>query len=60
MRKYALGGIDSLNFKECLEAGLTRYIVMSGAMRCEDELRFVKNFLLNINYIIFKVILAFC
>ncbi|MCZ6133516.1 thiamine phosphate synthase [Campylobacter ureolyticus] len=41
---YALGGINSLNFKECLNAGASKICTMSAAMKCKNETEFIKSF----------------
>ena len=42
---YALGGINSQNFRLVLEAGVDNIAIMSSAMTCENEKEFVLNFL---------------
>lgn len=41
---YALGGINSSNFKDCLNAGANKICIMSEAMKCKNESEFVKSF----------------
>lgn len=41
---YALGGINSSNFKDCLNVGANKICIMSEAMKCKDESEFVKSF----------------
>lgn len=41
---YALGGINSSNFKDCLNAGANKICIMSEAMKYKDESKFVKSF----------------
>lgn len=41
---YALGGINSSNFKNCLNVGANKICIMSEAMKCKDESEFVKSF----------------
>ena len=41
---YALGGINSLNFRNCLNVGANKICIMSEAMKCKDESEFVKSF----------------
>ncbi|MDA3043903.1 MULTISPECIES: thiamine phosphate synthase [unclassified Campylobacter] len=41
---YALGGINSSNFRSTLDAGTDNIAIMSSAMTCENEKEFVKKF----------------
>lgn len=42
---YALGGINTKNYKECLEAGANMVCSMSGAMMCKNEKEFASKFI---------------
>ena len=42
---YALGGINSVNFKGVIEAGADNITIMSEAMKCKNEKEFILNFL---------------
>lgn len=42
---YALGGINSQNFRSLLEAGADNIAIMSEAMKCKNEKEFLLNFL---------------
>ncbi|MDA3051987.1 thiamine phosphate synthase [Campylobacter sp. JMF_01 NE2] len=41
---YALGGINSINFRSILDAGADNIAIMSSAMTCENEKKFLSNF----------------
>lgn len=41
---YALGGINSLNFRNCLNVGASKICTMSAAMKCKNETEFIKSF----------------
>ena len=41
---YALGGINSSNFNDCLNVGANKICIMSKAMKCKNESEFVKSF----------------
>lgn len=42
---YALGGINSINFRSTLDAGADNIAIMSEAMKCKNEKEFLLNFL---------------
>lgn len=42
---YALGGINSINFRSTLDAGADNIAIMSEAMKCKNEKEFILNFL---------------